>query len=222
MKRLIFPLVLGFVGGGILIALGLWQIQRMQWKEGILAEIEARIHAPAVAVPASPDPEADRYLPVKAEGKFTGAHVDVLVSRKEIGAGVRVIEAFETLEGRRLLVDRGFIAEAARALPREEGAPEVEGNLHWPQEVDSFTPKPDAKTGLWFARDLDAMAAALNTEPVLIVARHPTAEGIEPMAVDASGIPNDHMGYAIQWFGLALVWFGMTAYLVWRIKRRTL
>jgi surfeit locus 1 family protein len=97
----------------------------------------------------------------------------------------------------------------------------VEGNLHWPEEVDGFTPAPDARTGLWFARDVPAMAEALGSEPVLIVARSPTAPGIEPLPVDTSHIPNDHLGYAVQWFGLAAVWLGMTAYLLWRIRRRT-
>lgn len=222
MKRLIFPLLLGLVGGAILISLGMWQLQRMSWKEAILSDIDARIHAAPVAVPAAPDPVNDRYLPVKAEGSFTGEFLDVLVSRKEIGAGVRMIAVFELTDGRRILVDRGFIRNAERGQPRDSGAGVVEGNLHWPQEVDGYTPAPDQKTGLWFARDLPAMSTALQTEPVLIVARSPSSALIEPMAVDNSGIPNDHLGYAIQWFGLAIVWLGMTAYLLWRIRRRTL
>lgn len=219
-KRMIFPLLLGLVGTVVLVSLGVWQLQRLAWKEAILADIDARIAAAPVSVPAFPDPEADRYLPVEAEGRFTGEHLDVLVSRKQIGPGVRVIEVFETSR-RRLLVDRGFVPDDLRAAPRDESATRVVGNLHWPQEVDGFTPPPDQKTGLWFARDVPAMAAALGAEPVLIVAREPTAQAIEPMPVDNSDIPNDHLGYAIQWFGLALVWMGMTAYLLWRIRRRT-
>lgn len=220
-RRMIFPLLLGLVGTAILLSLGIWQLQRLAWKETILAEIESRINAAPVALPAQPDPEADRYLPVEAEGRFTGESLDVLVSRKQLGAGVRVIEVFATLDGRRILVDRGFIPEAQRAAPRVEGPPRIIGNLHWPEEVDGFTPPPDERTGLWFARDLPAMAERLKAEPTLVVARVSTGEGIEPMPVDASGIPNDHLGYAIQWFGLALVWLGMTAYLLWRISRRT-
>jgi hypothetical protein len=36
--------------------------------------------------------------------------------------------------------------------------------------------------------------------------------------VNTSGIPNDHLGYAVTWFGLALVWFVMTATLLWRMR----
>jgi len=220
-RRMIVPLLIGLLGGAILISLGIWQVNRLHWKQGVLADIAARIVAAPVALPASPDPQADRYLPVTVTGRFTGDHLDVLVSRKQIGAGVRVIEAFETQDGRRILVDRGFVTDGARANPRESGAATVEGNLHWPDETDSYTPPPDPKTGLWFARDVAAMAQALDTEPTFIVARRPTGGEIEPMPVDTSGIPNDHMNYAITWFSLAAVWLGMTAYLLWRIRQRT-
>ncbi|MFN4170472.1 MAG: SURF1 family protein [Pseudorhodobacter sp.] len=220
MRRVVFPLLLGLVGGAVLISLGIWQMQRLSWKEAIIADIGARIVAVPVDLPASPDPGADRYLPVRAEGVFTGESLDVLVSRKQIGAGVRVIEVFDT-GGRRVMVDRGFVLDGQRGTPRPSGAATVVGNLHWPEEVDGFTPEPDARTGLWFARDVPAMAAHLGADPLLIVARDPTAPGIEPIPVDTSGIPNDHFGYAVQWFGLAAVWLGMTAYLLWRIRRRT-
>lgn len=220
-RRMIFPLAIGLLGGAILISLGVWQMQRLVWKQGVLAGISARISDAAVPLPATLNPEADRYMPVTAEGRFTGEHADVLVSRKQIGAGVRVIEVFETLDGRRLLVDRGFLRDEERGNPRVSGPAHVEGNLHWPDETDGFTPAPDATTGLWFARDVGALAAALKTEPTFIVARRPTGGVIEPMPVDTSGIPNDHMNYAITWFSLAAVWLGMTAYLLWRIRQRT-
>lgn len=220
-RRMILPLLFGLIGAAILISLGLWQVQRMQWKEGILADITARIAAPPVALPASPDPEADRYLPVTVTGRFTGEAIRVLVSRKEIGAGVRIIEAFQTADGRRVLVDRGFLPDADkdRALTVTDAT--VTGNLHWPSEVDSFTPPPDSKTGLWYARDVAALAQALKTEPTFLVAREPTGDGIEAMPFDTSGIPNDHWGYAIQWFLMAAAWLGMTGYLLWRIRQRT-
>ena len=220
-RRMIFPLLVGLLGGAILISLGVWQMQRLAWKEGVLAEIAARIADAPVALPATVDPVADRYMPVTATGRFTGEHADILVSRKQIGAGVRVVEVFETADGRRVLVDRGFLTDDDRAKPRESGSATVEGNLHWPEETDGFTPPPDPKTGLWFARDVAALSAALETEATFIVARRQTGGGIEPMPVDSSTIPNDHMNYAITWFSLAAVWLGMTAYLLWRIRQRT-
>jgi surfeit locus 1 family protein len=55
----------------------------------------------------------------------------------------------------------------------------------------------------------------------LIVASAPTGDGIVPVPVDTSSIPNDHWGYAIQWFLLAATWAGMTVFLLWRIRSRT-
>ena len=51
------------------------------------------------------------------------------------------------------------------------GTVTVTGNLQWPQETDSFTPEPDLRKNIWFARDVPAMAAALDTREVLVVAR---------------------------------------------------
>lgn len=217
MLRFVVPLLFGLIGAGVLVSLGVWQLQRLAWKEAILAEIDARIAAAPVALPAVPDAQADRYLPVEATGRFTGQALRVLVSQKEIGAGYRIVEVFET-GGRRVLVDRGFVGvEDKVALAVTDAT--VTGNLHWPDEVDSYTPAPEGD--LWFARDVPAMAKALGTEPVLIVARSDTGDGIAPLPVDTAGIPNNHFGYAIQWFGMAAVWLGMTLFYLWRIRRRT-
>lgn len=221
LRRMFFPILMGVVGCAVLLSLGIWQVQRMHWKAGVLAEIEARIHDAPVALPGQPNPEADKYLPVTVTGRFTRDFVEVLQGIKGGSPGVRIIEVFETADGRRILVDRGFVEEENRHIPRTRGLPTVTGNLHWPQDATSATPPPDQKTGLWFARDVPAMAAKLNAEPTFIVAREPTGDGITPDPVDTSTIPNDHWGYAITWFSLALVWAVMTGVLLWRIRQRT-
>jgi surfeit locus 1 family protein len=219
-RRMVAPLLFGLFGVAILIGLGVWQLQRLAWKEAILAGIAARLDAPPAALPDAPDPERDRYLPVAVSGRFTGEGIDVLASRKQAGAGFRVVAAFETAEGRRILVDRGFVTDDARDRPRAVTDATVTGTLHWPEETDRFTPPPDPAARMWFARDVPAMAAALGTEPVMVVARAPTGDAIVPLPVDTAGIPNDHLEYAITWFSLAVVWLGMTLLLLWRIRRR--
>lgn len=216
MLRFFVPVLFGMIGAGVLVWLGFWQLDRLEQKEGQLAEIAARIAAAPVALLAAPDAMADRYLPVQASGQFTGQALRVLVSQKEIGAGYRIVEVFQT-GGRRIMVDRGFVRVDAPLAPTATEAT-VTGNLHWPDEVDSFTPAPEGD--LWFARDVPAMAQALGAEPVLIVARSDTGDGIAPLPVDTAGIPNNHFGYAVQWFGLAAVWLGMTLFYLWRIRRR--
>lgn len=220
MRRYVFPVLMGIVGVAVLMSLGFWQLRRMEEKRIYLDEIAARISNAPIPLPDVPEEGPHKFQAVWAEGQFTGDYLEVLAGQTGASPGVLVIEAFALPGGRRIMVQRGFIAEETRGVPRAPHAVRVEGNLHWPQDSGSSTPPPDAKTGLWFARDVPAMAAKLGTEPTLIVASKPTGDGITPMPVDTSGIPNDHWGYAIQWFLLAATWAGMTVFLLWRIRTR--
>ncbi|MFX0544909.1 SURF1 family protein [Roseovarius sp. S1116L3] len=223
MRRLLVPLLIGVIGTGILIGLGTWQVQRLAWKEGILATIDARLAAAPADLPAEPDAEADKYMPVAVEGTLMPAELHVLVGAKDLGAGYRLIQAFET-GGRRIMVDRGLVPLEAKDAQREGGRARLIGNLHWPEEVDSYTPAPDEGRGIWFARDVPAMAKALGTEPVLLVVRRQEAGPggeITALPVDTAAISNNHLQYAITWFSLAAIWLMMTGYLIWRVTRRS-
>ncbi|KRS10764.1 cytochrome oxidase biogenesis protein Surf1, facilitates heme A insertion [Roseovarius atlanticus] len=217
-RNLVLPLIFGLAGAAVLIWLGVWQMQRLEWKEGILAQIETRIAAAPVALPESFDPEADKYLPVEVSGQFQDGALRVLVSRKQVGAGYLVISPFETEGGRRILVDRGFIRQGETLEAAPEGVLTVTGNLHWPDDRNSSTPENDVDGNTWFARDLGQMAEVLDTEPVLLVARtlSQPEEAVTPLPVDTGHIPNDHLQYAITWFSLAAIWLGMTAFYIFR------
>ncbi|WP_224825221.1 SURF1 family protein [Cognatishimia sp. MH4019] len=218
--RLIFPLLLGFIGAAILVSLGVWQMQRLEWKQGVLAEIDAQISGPAIALPIDADPEADRYAPVELTGTIGRPEIPVLVSVKRVGPGYRLIVPFET-QGRRVLLDQGFIPLDAKDAARPTGEVTIRGNLHWPDEIDSYTPDNDLDANIWFSRDVPTLAEALDTEPLLVIAATQTDPSVTPLPVDSSAIPNDHLNYAITWFSLAVVWLGMTAFLVSRIRRTT-
>lgn len=218
-RRMILPLLFGLVGAAILIGLGTWQVQRLHWKEGLIATAEAKIAMPAVALPTQPDPVADRYLSVTVQGRFLGPEAHVLTSIQGQGPGFLVIAAYQTDDGRRILVDRGFVPETAKTAPRPPREVAVTGNLNWPDDVNSATPPPDEGRGIWFGRDVTAMASALGTEPLMLIARSDTGDGVQAQPVSAT-FRNDHLGYAITWFSLAVVWLGMTVSYLWRIRRR--
>lgn len=219
MGRLAFLLIFGLGGAAILISLGVWQMQRLAWKQGVIADIEARIAAPPVQLPDNLDPERDAYLPVEVTGVLGSEYLQVLVSKKGAGAGYRIIRPMLRTDGR-IMVDMGFVATAdASGLKFEEGPPlTVVGNLQWPQETDNFTPAPDLDKNIWFARDVQAMAGALGTAPVLVVRRDAPQSGgpVSPLPVDTSAIPNDHLQYAITWFSLAAIWSLMTFFFLRR------
>ncbi|MDO5705070.1 MAG: SURF1 family protein [Paracoccus sp. (in: a-proteobacteria)] len=222
MRRYIFPVLVGIIGCAILIALGVWQLQRMAWKEGMLDDIRAQIVAPPVPLPDAPDPSM-KYMPVTVAGTTTGQEIDVLSHTREAGAGYQVVSAFATDDGRRILLDRGFIPQEARRIARPPTHLNVRGNLHWPDEKGSATPDPNLTENIWFARDVPAMADLLDTEQVLVVAAQVQGDnqGALPIPVAVEGIPNNHLSYAVQWFLIAATWAGMTGALIWRIRQRT-
>jgi surfeit locus 1 family protein len=218
MRRTLFLLIIGLGGAAILISLGVWQVQRLAWKQAIIADINARITATPVALPETVDPLTDAYLPIVADGVIEDGEIHVLVSQKDIGAGYRIIAPFELQDGRQIMVDRGFALTTAKDTDRAIGPATVIGNLQWPQETDGFTPAPDMNANIWFARDVDAMAAQLQTLPILLVARSSSLpeSGVSALPVDTARIPNDHLQYAITWFSLAAIWLGMSLFFLRR------
>jgi surfeit locus 1 family protein len=221
LKRMIVPMLFGAIGVAILLSLGIWQSNRLVWKEAILAEIDQRIAMAPVSLPDNAAEAADEYLAVTAYGRILPDEIHILTSSQKSGPGYRVIAPFE-LGDRTILVDRGFIRQADKDKARENVSGVVNGNLLWPDEVDAkYTPAPNLATNTWFARDLPAMAAHLKTEPVLIVLRKPSVgdKAVTPWPVTRIGIPNNHLNYAITWFLMAGAWLGMTGYWLWRIRR---
>ena len=225
MKLYLAPLILGLCGTIVLVSFGIWQLKRLAWKEGILAEIEMRITSEPSQIPTAPNIEDHRFIPVTVSGGFDGTDIPVFLSH-DSGPIYRLIAAFQMQDGRRIMVDRGAIPGRGNPDPELRTAPmvglEIIGNLHWPDEVDSWTPDPDSR-GVFFGRDIAKMAEVLGTEPILVVARDVSANlpPATPLPVTTTGIPNNHLGYAVQWFGLSFVWAGMTVFLMWRIRGRT-
>ena len=204
----------------LFIGLGNWQVRRLGEKRAYLDAVEARIGAAPVAIPATPDPERDRFLAVTAQGRLTGPEVHVLVSTRDFGAGYRIIQAFET-QGHTLLIDRGFIRLTDKDAPRPPHEIAVTGNLYWPDETDSYTPENDLGANIWYARDVAPLAAFLGTEEAMIVAREtpPADPRIAPLPIDTRGIPNRHLEYVFTWYGLALTWVIMSLYF---LRRRSM
>ncbi|MDG1470139.1 MAG: SURF1 family protein [Ascidiaceihabitans sp.] len=213
MKRLIFFLGIGLGGAGILISLGVWQIQRLTWKQAILDQIQEQIVQAPVALPVGANSGDHSYLSVTATGTVGTEFIRVLVSKKDVGAGYRVISKLQ-LANQSILLDRGFIPASATISNAPDGPVTIIGNLQWPQETDSYTPDPDIAKNIWFARDVDVMAKTLETAPIMLIAREKSFDDarITPFPVDTVGIPNDHLQYAITWFSLAAIWLLMSLY----------
>ena len=49
LRKMFFPILMGLAGCAVLISLGIWQVQRMQWKNGLIDQAGA-----AAAIPPAP------------------------------------------------------------------------------------------------------------------------------------------------------------------------
>ena len=217
MNRRFSLLIFGFVGTAILLSLGFWQLQRMTWKAGILAEIDARLATPPVDLPVVADPVDDKYLQVEVTGNIVEGELHVLTFG-DGGPGFRVIAPMVLEDGHRILVDRGYLPESEKNAVRTGGAITAVGSLVWPQETDKYVPDPNREKNIWFARDVVLMAETLGTDQIMLaISRSTNNDGITPQEV-AVNISNKHLEYVMTWFSLAAIWVGMTGYALRRIK----
>jgi surfeit locus 1 family protein len=213
--------IFGITGVAVLVGLGTWQMKRLARKEADIARLEQRFAAAPVALPSPLDPVRDDFLRVRVTGRIGERALNVLTSQKPWGPGFRVISPLADSSGRVVLVDLGYVPEAAKDQDaRIDGTIEVVGALYWPNETDEYTPPPDRAANIWFARDLEAMAEALGTDPVLVIAEsHGGGEWPKPLRLGVN-LPNNHLQYALTWFSLALIWAVMSVMLVQRERGR--
>lgn len=217
----------------ILIGLGTWQVQRLHWKEGVLARVAALKAAPArplddVLADVARGGDADLTRVTATCRGLAKAPFIELFSVREGGPGARLISAcrLDRAPYGSVLVDRGFVADGVTARPAvdpADAAPQqVTGVLRKPERGNVFS--PPNRPGHWFVRDIPAMAAALKAPkpaPLTLMAETPTNPEL-PALVPApipTDIPNNHLQYAITWYGLAAALLGVYAALLFR--RRT-
>ncbi|GLK78555.1 SURF1 family protein [Methylopila turkensis] len=239
------PVKLAVVGAAalaafaLLVGLGLWQLQRLAWKEALVARIESRMAAEPTAPPAEaewPGLDVDRwaYRRVRAEGTFDHAReARVYVALSEPrgpagGPGYFILTPLVLADGSRVIVNRGFAPEpkadpATRAEGQPAGPVTVTGVLRTPEDRNPFTPADQPAKRLFFARDPVAIAAGLGldrTAPFTIDAdATPNPGGFPQGGETRVSFPNRHLEYALTWFGLAAALVGVFAAFAWRILR---
>jgi len=107
-----------------LLAMGSWQLERLEWKRGLIAEMTQRMAGPAIALPPPPvDAAAWRYRPIQIQGHFRHDRELYLEARSYKGrAGLHLVTPLALDDGRVVLVDRGWVPpERRRPETRPEG-----------------------------------------------------------------------------------------------------
>lgn len=226
---LLVPGLFTLVGLAILVSLGLWQLDRLSWKEDLIARAEARSQAPARDIPDAEDwPALDlpalEYQAVRLSGRFdhdAELHVYTALSSPRGahgGPGWWVMTPMALDGGGTVLVNRGFVPErfkspASRPEGQVDGRVEIEGLLRLTEPQGPFIPDDEPDNNVWFTRDPGRMAAALGLDepvaPFFVDARHAAPGGLPQGGETTLTFRNDHLGYAITWFGLAATLLGV-------------
>lgn len=206
----------------VLIALGVWQLYRLDWKQELLAQLDERLARDPVALPASLAAEAVtdwRWRPVRVEGELRPAKTLFWQARTNAAgtAGVRALTPLVRDDGTTVFVDRGWLPyDAQDSFFEEASGPRpavVEGVVRPAGEPGWFTPDNVPEANEWYWLDVAAMAEAAglggDVLPVVVQQRpgSPLAAGREghpePTPVEPD-LRNQHLQYALTWFALAL------------------
>jgi surfeit locus 1 family protein len=217
-RRLVAGGLATLAGVVFLSGLGVWQLKRLAWKEGLIAEVAARAHGAPVSAPAPGEwaglkPADYEYRRVSVKGVYDYSHQEFVFTALEggrgrySGVGHFVMTPLKLASGQAILVNRGFVPDelksAADKGPR--GETEVVGLMRSSEKRNLFTPADDPAHNEFYSRDVEGMARAMGLgdhAPFTIDAEagpDPLPQGGETRLV----FVNNHLDYAFTWFGLA-------------------
>ena len=222
---LIWPTLAALLVLGLLLALGTWQVQRKQWKDGLIATIAAR--ATAGPVELKPDQSlvvegSAQYLHVAVAGRFHHDKERYLYAPAPGQLGWHVYTPLEMAPGRFVWINRGFVPDerrdpATRPEGQIGGEVRVTGLIRETPKKGTFTPDNDVAHNLWYWPDTAAMTASAfaGSRPEALAfsidadARPEPPGGLPKGGVTRVELPNRHLEYAITWYGLALTLIGV-------------
>jgi surfeit locus 1 family protein len=197
--------------------LGVWQLERLEWKRALIAQRAAAVTAAPVAPPQTlADARALEFHTIVADGLFLNDKEILLNAIGPKGAaGFDVLTPLREADGRILFVNRGFVPTelkdpARRAAGQPSGTVRATGWLRLPpeQKPNWFIPDNHPDQGDWFWVDLRPMGAAdglANVAPFYIDADATANPGGWPKGgATLPALPNDHLQYALTWFSLAV------------------
>jgi surfeit locus 1 family protein len=214
-------LVLVPVALAILVSLGSWQVQRLYWKEALIASIEQRRHAQpldAVGIEAmlAAGDDVD-YRAATAEGRFLHDKERHFLATFQGQSGFYLYTPLQLSDGRYLFVNRGFVPydrKEASTRPQSliEGPVKVTGlaRARLGEKPSSMVPDNDEGRNIFFWKDLTRMTATTNLPdgkvlPFFLDADATPVPGGLPMGgVTQIDLPNSHLQYAVTWYGLAV------------------
>ena len=211
----------------VLLSLGTWQVQRLAWKQDLIATIEARRNAAPLRLESAADlaaltQAAHAWHPAVLSGRFGPETVfwfTQIENRpanlpKAATVGYHALSPFYLADGTPLLIDRGFLPSGLEtSLPAAAGGVQkLAVVLRWPDRRGRFDNADKPARNLFYVRDPRAIGAHWGLSlPAFLGERADAASDIDPQALWPRGgqtrfkLVNNHLQYAVTWFGLAIV-----------------
>jgi cytochrome oxidase assembly protein ShyY1 len=193
----------------VVLSLGSWQLDRAVEKRQFENAYMDRIGALARA----PGAEVAPFERLRLEGEYEPGRYFLLDNQTRNGeVGYGVVSSFLATDGRRWLINRGFIAgdRARRSLPevRTPAGPVRLTGLVWPElglmPVFGENAWPEGWPKRVQRLEVERMAALLPDTVAAEIRLEPGAPGVFAAAPLELNMPaSKHTGYAVQWFGLA-------------------
>ena len=209
----------------LLIALGVWQIERRAWKLALIERVEQRVHAPGRS--RSPRPRHGRPSPPQTTNTGTSASpaASCMTARRWFRRSPRKVRGFWVLtplqrgDGTLVLVNRGFVpSDAARRVDAPAAAirtvqVEITGLLRMTEPKGGFLRTNDARSQplvLAGCRTRSRRRAASTTSrPFSSMPTPRSQSGGGPIGgLTVISFPNNHLIYALTWFALAFMLAG--------------
>jgi surfeit locus 1 family protein len=227
MRRIVFSVVV-IIAIVLLTSLGVWQVQRLAWKNDLIARVNARVNAPAVAAPPASTPvnaKDDEYRHVTVTGRFLNAAEAQVYTVSAYGGGYWVMTPLRRDDGGIVFINRGFVpidkqAPKTRTVGNTDADVTVTGLLRMP-EVKGwlFSQANDPTHDRWYRRDIAAIATARHLGPVapyfIDADATPNPGGWPKGGLTVIHFPNSHLMYAITWFAMALGLAGVSVWMLW-------
>ncbi|MGH6760459.1 MAG: SURF1 family protein [Phyllobacterium sp.] len=228
-------LVFGLGAMAVLLALGTWQVQRLHWKEGLLATIEQRTHQPPESLARIEALFAEKaevdYWPVTVSGEFLHDRESYFFATHRGMSGYYVYTPLQLQDGREILINRGFVPydlkdPALRAKGQVTGTVTLTGLARNPvfEKPSSLVPDNEPGKNLYYWKDWSSMAskASVDRERVLpfFIDADATANpgGLPAGGVTIIDLTNNHLQYAVTWYGLAAALAGVLGVYLWRSR----
>jgi surfeit locus 1 family protein len=199
----------------LLLGLGTWQVQRLHWKENLIATRHDRSTGPAIPLPAdNADPATYEFSKTRATGHFLNDKEMYLAARSLHGnIGFHVVTPLVLADGSAVLVDRGWVPTerrdpASRKAGELDGTVTIEGLLRGSQKQSWLVPDNEPKNNTWFYVDVPAMAkwaGLARAHPYFVEAGPAPNPGGYPIGGQSHlELPNNHLQYAFIWYSFAV------------------